>query len=867
MATVTTTSQSTALALPNTPAIGRDMGSSANAGHLYTVVRTGTDTLTCYRSTDDGASWGAFGAFTHTGLQEWGSIVVDSFGYCHLMYRISTSGGGGTDTIWYRRLNTATGTWFAGFQASASDANGGSLASRWQGVDCAVYKLANNDRYIAWVGGYSNGNGQQGALLGVVKVTAGGVASQAHNTLISGNRTWLAFTSGRQGPSIEIEHDGSGQLLGSNSPNLWVSFGRAKLLMVKLAWNGNGWNGVSNATSLVSTMSNHDYIPGRWDGTRWMMAVINPDDTTTVRVYQRNAANTSTTSVTTPVHPTGVVRRLGISYEATSKDLRVYAVGTSTDVLYFTTYSRTGGTWSAWATVTATAVLGAGSQWSVRRGGTSGNSKYDVITAHSGSPNTVVHTAQTVQTAPNVSSFVTSGKPYVNGGPADVGAALSLSWTFSDADAGQTQGSYALSRQIGAGTVQYWNAGSSTWGASEVQNASTTQGVTLSSAWGLDADAIHQYKVKVWDSAGTPASGYSSALSLVPSAVSNPTVTAPTNASTLTTSRVTVTWTSTQQTGARIVLTETSPSAGVVRHDSGPMMGYTDLSYEVPYDMPTGSAWSVSLYTYNNEGLASAAQTRTFSVAYAPAPAPLSTFVLASQLGTITVTPDVLAPVGSQPSIVSHELFRRAVAAANQVANGTITSTTGWTGVDGTMTLSAAQVREGTNSLRHVPNGTGAQPRVQSTFAAAAAASDLASVPWTATGWIRPDTANKPIIIGLVYFDSGGSELGTVLATYTSVTAAAWHYVEVTGNGAAYPTATRVGVRLGLGSTPAAGDAFYADLLTLRPYDGGEGVRLVDDTGVPIAHADWGAAHGINYEYSWRVKGSNNTVVTGPWVS
>jgi len=867
MATVATTTQTTAVAAPHTPAIARDMGTSGNAGYLYTVVRTATDTLTCYRSTDDGASWAAFGAFTHTGLQEWGSLVVDSFGYGHLMYRVGTSGGGGTDQIWYRRIRMDTGSWFSGFAASAADSNGGTIASRWQGIDCAVYKLTNNDRYVAWVGGYSNGAGQQGAVLGVVKVTAGGVASQAHNTLISGNRFWLALTSGRQGPSIEIEHAGNGQTLGSNTPNLWITFGRSKLLMVKCAWNGNGWNGVTSASAIRSSMGSHDNIPGRWDGTRWMMAIINPDDTTTVLIYQRNQANTATSTLTTPTHTTGVIRYMAMSYDNNTKDLRIYAVGTSTNVLYFTTYSRAGGTWSAWATVTATAVLTSGSQWSVRRGGTAGNGKYDVITAHSGSPNTVVHTAQTINTAPSVSSFITSGKPYVNGGPADVGTGLSLSWTFTDPDAGQVQGSWALSRQIGAGAVQYYNNAGSSWSASEVQNISSTQGVTLASGWGLDADANHQYRVKVWDAAGLGASGYSSPLTLVPSAVSNPTVTAPVAASTLTTSRLTVTWTSTQQTGARIVLTETAPGNNIVRHDSGPMMGYTDLSYEVPYEMPTGSSWSVTLYTYNNEGLASTGQTRTFNVAYAAPSAPISTFVASPALGTIAVTPAVLAAVGSQPAIVGSQLFRRPALDDDRLANGSITSTTGWTGVDGTMTLSAVQVRDGANSLRLVPNGSGAQPRVQSTAAAAIVDAGLVDTTWIASGWIRPDTANKPIIIGLVYFDAGGAELGTVLATFSSVVATAWHYVEVTGTAAAYPTAARVGVRLGLGSTPAAGDAFYADLLALRTYDAGEGVRLTNDLAAPAAYSDWGPASGIDYEYRWVVAGANNTTMAGPWVN
>lgn len=864
MATVATTTQ-TVLMTPNVPTISREMGTT-NTGYLYTVVRTAATTLTVYRSTDDGGSWSSYAAFTDASLAEWGSLVLDRYGYGHLMYRVSTAGN--LDALMYRRLNLANATWSAVFQATTSDANGGVAGSRWQGVDCTIFRTSTGLTYVPWVAGYGNSGGQEGVVVGCLSVKTDGTVTNVNTTAISGNRIFLKTLSGRIGPSIEVEHNGNGVSSGVGvglNPNLWITWGRTSIYMAKFAWNGSGWNGVSTPITLRSTISAVDRVAGRWDGTRFLVAVPNPDDTTTVLVYQRNQANTSTTTLTTPVHTTGVVRHVAISYDNVTKDLRVFAVGTSTDVLYFTTYTRATATWSAWATVTATAVLNSGLDFSVRRGGTAGNSKYDVVTAHSGAPNTVVHTSQTISTAPNVSSMITAGKPYTNGGPADVTSALSLSWTFTDADAGQTQGSYALSRQIGAGALAYWNAGTSTWGASEVQNSSSTQGVTLASGWGVDADPAYQYKVKVWDSTGVPASGYSAALTLNPSTPVNPSLTTPAAGTpTITTSRLTAVWTSASQTAARLILTQTSPTSAV-RYDTGVMAGYTDTSFTIPYVMATSTGWTVTLYTYNSEGLASAAQVRAFNVAYAPPPAALSTFTLSPTTGQIIVTPSVLAPVGSQPTIVSSKLYRRKALYFQRLANGDITSTSGWFGVNATVTLSAVQVREGTNSLRAVPDGVGSDPRVQTTSAAAIVDASLVGTTWYAGAWVRPDTANKPIVIGLVYYDSGGTEIGTVTQSFTTVVATAWHFVTVRGNAASYPTAARVGMRVGLTSTPAASDAFYVDSMMLRPSNSDTGTAIVNETGSLVPYGDWGAASSTPYEYRWIVAGANGTSATGPW--
>lgn len=663
MATVATTTQSDALSPPGSAAIAVDR----TTGYLYSLVRTGADTLTLYRSTDSGGSWSSYAAFTHTGLQEWGSIVADGAGWVHLAYRISASSA---DSVWYRRCSLASAAWSSGLQSSGSDPNGGVAGAIVQGVDLAVVRHPDGAYAIAVVAAYTrNSVPSYGVWVTAVSITNAGVV-YANDPLIVGNRAFFTVgtaAGGRMDVTCDIEHVGDG--VTGSTPHLWVSWGRTTLHMVKLAWQGKDWSGPANFQTIRTGLPAMDYAAGRWDGAQWLMGVISPDSSSVVRVYQRNAANTATTVIDTPTHPTGVIRNLAVSYDAVSRNLRVFAVGTSTAVLYYVDYVRATSTWTAWATVTATAVLGP-AEWSTRRGGTSTTNRYDVLTTASGSPNTVSHTALTAPSAPSIPTWDTSAQPYLHGGAANVSASLTLDWIFSDPDPGQAQGSYAVSRQIGAGALAYWRASDSTWQATEQQNASASTALTLSSGWGADADAAHTYKVKVWDAGNIPSAGYSAGLTLIPSALVNPSITAPTAAQVLTTDTVTVTWTVSQQTQRRVRLL-TNPG-GVVVHDSG-FETTSSTSYTVPYSMANGTGWTVEVTTRNNEGLASTAQTRNFTISYTPPPAVTSTLTPVPASGWMAVVSTNPTPSGGQPAITSMDLYRRPVGSTDtgvRVATG-----------------------------------------------------------------------------------------------------------------------------------------------------------------------------------------------------
>jgi hypothetical protein len=664
MATIATSTNASPFAYPGNTLM------DIRGTRLYAMVKTSTANTyqVFFEDSPWTAAWTAYTSTVRASIVDSGSILVggDSLWWC---YRTNESS---QDRIYLRRLNLVTGVWQSEVLVSAV-ANGGVAGAVYGGIDFHLVGVPSGQIYVAIAAGITVGTQVGVTVLGVV-YNASGVAT-VKPTLVSGNRQWLYTGTGRVGPSVDIEHYGDGH--GSGTPHLWVAFGRDRLQMVKLAWQGAGWSGPVSAQELVpSGMAPREYTTARWDGQEWLMAVPNPTTTDTVLLVERNRANTSTITRQSPAHPTGVIRHVGLSYNKVTQDARVYAIGTSTTVLYYVDYVRATGLWTSWATVLATAVLGStGQEWGVRRGST-GDARHDVYTAHA--TNALVHTGQALTYAPFTPTWVNT-----SGQAADVAATLPLVWTFADSDPGDTQGSFAISRQIGAATIAYFRASDSTWQPAEVQNTSATSSRTLAAAWGAGTDLPHTYRVKVWDAGGTP-SGYSDALVVIASVVVNPAIVTPTPAQVLTGDSVTLTWTAAEQTAYRITLSITS---GALLYDSGWVSG-TVLTFTVPVTLLNGGAYTVTLETRNNEGLPSVAQTRSVTVSFLAPDTPTLVCTPVPASGWIAVAITNPTPTGGRPAVASNDVFRRAVGdtsdgvrvAAAAAASATVTD---WWAVSG----------------------------------------------------------------------------------------------------------------------------------------------------------------------------------------
>ncbi|MFG1659091.1 hypothetical protein ACGFIY_21420 [Micromonospora chersina] len=656
MATITTTTVASPFDYPSQAY----MTLQPNDGSLWVIVAaSAANTYELWRSDDGGASWVLRASVVRANIVEYGSIQITQDGWLHWAYRTNESS---QDRIYYRRCSAFTvgSTWQAE-KLVASPANGGVAGSYHTGLDFALDRSGAIDTTYVCIAVGTQIGANQGVTLYALTAKPENVVT-VNNALIAGTRQWLSPGTGRVGVSADKEHTGDGITRASSSPHVWVAWGRTSARMVKLSWSGGKWNGPASPVVLAAALTPaQDSVAARWDGGRFLVAVPDPAVTDTVLVLERNQANTSTVSRNTPSHPAGVIRNCGVNYNTSTGDLRVYAVGTSSAVLYYVDYVRATGLWTSWAQVTATAILGV-NNWGTRPA-TAGPARYDVYTAHSGTPNTLVHTRQVVAYPPSTPTWNAASTPFASSGAASVSAALLLDWDFVDADPADTQSAWALSRQIGGGALAYFRASDSTWQATEQKNTGGTTSVSLAAGWGATSDAPHTYKVKVWDTADT-ASQYSAGLGVVPSQPAAPTITAPTPAQVLTSDSVTVTWTVTEQSAYRVILAFTS---GGQLHDSGWRTG-TATSYTPPVSLADGGAYTVTLQTQNNQKLASAQVTRSFTVDYVEPAVPTTAAAALPDLGVIRVTITNPAPSGGQPALSTQSLYRRRIGATDDGA-------------------------------------------------------------------------------------------------------------------------------------------------------------------------------------------------------
>jgi hypothetical protein len=869
MGTVGTVTTAIPLDYPSHGTIARD----PRNGYLYLYGNTdASNAFRVWRSIDGGTTWTSFVTATITGQVEWSSVVMDRYGYMHVAYRFSDST---VDRIFYRRLHLDSGSWgLTNIQVSGTngsgDPNGGIPGQFWQGVDLAVYRAASGHYMIAVVGSCNYVGVKYGIIVHAITINPQGVVASA-NGLISGNRSYqVSGTSpGRTTPAIDIEHAGDG--LTALTPNLWLTWGRTKLYMAKLAWNGSGWTAPTSVVTIDSSIPNMNYVSGQWDGQRWLMCVVDTDDSSKADLYERNKANSATTIRQTPAHPAGAIRTVGLSYDFSTRNPRVFAVGTSSTLLYYVDFVRNTSLWGAWATVSADSLNSSSppDEFTIRRGGTFGNSRFDIAyTTGTTTPWTIKSAHLQQNYTPTAPTWDTSAQPYSNGGAADVATALTLVWQHNDANAADVQAAYALSRQIGAGALSYWNAGSSTWGASEVINTSGTSSVTLAAAWAAGTDAAYTFRVKTRDS-GALESPYSAALVLTPSVKVNPTITAPTPAQVLATNYVPVAWTVSEQKAYRIKFV-TNPG-GILAYDSQWRASSTIFSGTPGFTPADNTAWTFQLQTMNNEGLPSNVVTQNFTVDYIEPPAPtiVQTPVTASGWMSVAITNPTA--VGAQPAIQTVDLWRRAAATnptlnANPSFAGNVTSyIVGGGGTAGTLSYSTTQFVSAPGAARYVPAGTGspsAFPQVES-----ATVLIDATKPLIGSAWIRPDTGSKPISINVNLYDAGNNYLTSVTATSTTPVAGAWHYLTVIADPTAVATAARASVGAGLTSTPTPTDAIYVDELRLQMHNTDDGTRIASNLPANATVTDWRAAARTAYEYRAVGNGANGSHVTGPWSS
>lgn len=845
MATITTTTNGTPLQYPSTTLIDRD----PRNGHLYALVKASTSNVyELWRSINSGTTWAVYGTVTRASIQEVGSIYIDNSGFIHWTYRTNESS---QDRIYYRRFTISNATWSSEL-LTGNPGNGGVAGAVHTGIDIIAVVSAGVTR-IAIAAGVQSGSFQGVTMYGV-HVTASGTATY-NNNVVSGTRQWLYTGTGRITPSVDVEHNGEGKIGAGVTPHLWVVFGRANAYTVKMTWSGDRWIGPANASKAnpVALTPAQNSVAGRWNGSRFCIAVPDPSTTDRVQVLVRTVANASSSVSQSPAHPNGVVTHCTLSYNAVNGDLRIYAVGTSANTLYYVDRIAETGAWTSWTQVLATAILSA-NQFSVRRG-SAGSAKHDVYTAHSGSPNTLTHTSQSVAYAPNDPTWDTTAMQRTSGAAADVNADLILDWIFSDVDPVDAQTAYALSRQIGVAALQYWRASDSTWQSSEVKNTSASSFVRLPIGWGSGSDSPTGFRAKVWDSTDV-ASDYGPAFIVVPSVKVNPVITSPTHNGTVTEATLSVVWTATEQTAFR---------AGLVRQSANMVLN--------PYFETNASNWVgvggtvARTTTQFHEGAAS-----------------------------LLLTPDgVTATVQARSSDMAategtRYIFRGWVRCA--VARD-ITVKFRWvdaslavlSNLDGFVTMGVAANTWTYFKLSAVSPENTAFVQFTVELSGTPAAGHLT---YLDEAWLFPQ--------GLIEHDSGWLNLPDKAYSFpTALTdSSTWRVqVETRNNEGLYSDAAAANFTVDfvepatptLVATPSTLNGYISVAITNPAPGGGQPVvsdqdlyRRVNgstDDGIRVAaglvsgatYQDWTAVHGVAYQYRVYTRGANGTAIFGAWTS
>lgn len=858
MGSITTTSYGEPLKFPNQQFIDRENYD----GDLWFAKRVSDTQVDIYKSNTNGVSWAATGAtFTRTNLQEISGLFMDSSGNIHMAYRVYESG---TDRIYYRRLPANSTTWDA--EQFVVGASAGSAGAVYTGIDLVAFKISYTWYIHMAVGTQDGVNG--GITMFSATLSSYGTFTMRNN-LISGYRQWLNGPPGEVHPSLEFVSTGDHKTI-SSTPNLWVAWGRSTIYTARFAYNtGPSWTSPNtNTPPAVSSLSpNQPSNTAVYDthGDRFVVAFPNGSS---VRFAERSVDNSTQVQRDSPAHPDGVVRHCAISISSATSNVRAFAVGSSGgNTLYYVDYDRINDTWGSWTQVSASPIIGASeNNYNVRRLNY-GNGHNDLVIATGSGPYNLISTNTTAASAPKT-PVITSP---TNGTVADVNAGLTLTWTFQDDDPSDFQDAYSLRRSIGGGTFNYWNAGTSSWGTSDVFNLSGTTSVTLPSGWGADSDGTHSYSVKVRDQQGN-ASPNATNVAVTPSAKDNPTLTSP--GASPTTAQITVSWTVATQTAYRIVLTVTA--TGVVVRDTG-WVTSSSTSVLIP-DTLTVQSYTVALTTRNDEGLTSNTVTQVFTPSYTPPQSATFGLTALNTTGVVRSSITNPDPFGAEALNASNKIYRRVVGdtgpgvlvatiPVSTPVNAVIayrrsfeeTDSSGfWGTANGgvsTATRVTTQAHSGVASYEQTAVGTGGFAGIN-----IGPLNLIPSVPgdqWLLKFWVKGNSGYT--VYGRVGWRTAANGPNNVPSQGPAlVLNGSWQEYTMTSSAAPSNTAFAY-PNLGYSTnTTVAGDKLYVDDVTFYK---------VGSTATPVTYDDFMVASEVNYEYSIVTTAINGAVTQSAWFS
>lgn len=365
---ITTSTASTATAYSNQRKIDR-----CQNGVLWTMFWDGTSTTTTsmrfWYSTDNGATWvdpGASSKFGFTGTSTTYtpnvSLFIDVDDYAHVVYKDRHDG-----FIYYRRgtPNAARTAWT--WSASVNVMNTSTTAFDYP--DTVAHREGTGWKAHI-VASRADTTAQDRPWYNVVTIDSTGTVTAAAAVTLSSAYGSTLHTY----PSIDFNHTGDGKTVAGGTPHLYAAWsagatGAGKGIRFKKAtYSGGAWAWGTEVEIDNTAFANAGRISSAFDGSRAVIAFADSAATSSIKVFERDAADTTTTTRTPTALSDGVVSGLTVSYKANG-DMYLGAIGaTSVDPKYLI-YNRAGNTWGAWTALAATTAQA--DTLSAHRGGTS----------------------------------------------------------------------------------------------------------------------------------------------------------------------------------------------------------------------------------------------------------------------------------------------------------------------------------------------------------------------------------------------------------------------------------------------------------------------------------------------------------------
>lgn len=458
-----------------------------------------------------------------------------------------------------------------------------------------------------------------------------------------GSVTSFSLGTGASGfVGLDFHHTGDGSTVKGGTPHIYAGFPDSgdDLSFKKFTYSSGSWTAGSTTTFLSNTIAQP--VSVAYDGDDAVIVAVL--DSRTPRVWERDEGDTTSTDHTADV-PSRTWTDADSIMEVTAHGdgFTLWAVDPSGDWFGHADYSRSGDSWTGWTS------LGTPPNTPTERGFSAlrapGPSAYAFCVFGHLTSDALYTSALLYNTAPNAPVLVSP----IAGATVDQSATITLDWTFSDPDAGDTQSEFDLRyRIVGAGA----------WTDVNSVTATTSYDITAAT---LTADETYEWEVRTYDSQGT-VGAWSGVETFNPTEPPTaPTFTAPAAADqVIALSFFNVGWTASEQDAYQLrrVADDTgSPDTSTVYSDTGTVSAPSARSRSVEF--PTNSRFEHIQLRVQKDGLWSSWSSIRVEVDYTVPPASTVTITAVSAAQALQVNVTAGTPAGLEPTPTVYDLYVR----------------------------------------------------------------------------------------------------------------------------------------------------------------------------------------------------------------